>query len=441
MSNLKTNLEGGYQQCKSSSYTLVPFKLSLVPMIFDKKTNSSSSSYPSHSDHIGNNLADSLSKQNSLPIGDQHHYQPYQVHEIYSDQNMNGNFIPISEVDDSSPMLSNSPLLDLVPFSSPQYQHHNPQQNQNQNHNSNQNNNLNHNQNQNQSQQQGYGDLQQQQQQQTLYQQNISTRYIEPQHQLNFNSHFIDGPNIFQTITEHEKIDIDQKPQLTRMSTELSSTSNKKKKHLRDSSISTRSLDSLESLKISKPKIVTTYWEEEKTICYQVKAKGYLVSRREDNNLINGTKLLNVAGMSRGKRDGILKNEKVKKATVVKVGAMHLKGIWIPFERACEIARNEGVDELLHPLFVKDIKSFFKERGSKLKHNSDDEEEHELRKSNLMKISLSSPSSDDASDCTISSDSQTYKNSDTLDLLHDDIFKDQQHVKHENLLGLDAQDS
>lgn len=45
-----------------------------------------------------------------------------------------------------------------------------------------------------------------------------------------------------------------------------------------------------------------------------------------DNNMVNGTKLLNVCGMSRGKRDGILKNEKER--IVVKVGAMHLKGVW-----------------------------------------------------------------------------------------------------------------
>lgn len=45
-----------------------------------------------------------------------------------------------------------------------------------------------------------------------------------------------------------------------------------------------------------------------------------------DNNMINGTKLLNVAQMSRGKRDGILKNEAVR--SVIKVGSMHLKGVW-----------------------------------------------------------------------------------------------------------------
>ena len=42
--------------------------------------------------------------------------------------------------------------------------------------------------------------------------------------------------------------------------------------------------------------------------------------------MINGTKLLNVAGMTRGRRDGILKSEKSR--SVVKIGPMHLKGVW-----------------------------------------------------------------------------------------------------------------
>lgn len=140
--------------------------------------------------------------------------------------------------------------------------------------------------------------------------------------------------------------------------------------HLRNSSSSTKrhSLDQLEFTKPEKPRIATTYWEDEKTICYQVEAQGILVSRREDTSYVNGTKLLNVAGMTRGKRDGILKTEKTK--SVVKVGAMNLKGVWIPFERATEIARNEGIDELLYPLFVKDLKSFYHEKGSMLKRDS-----------------------------------------------------------------------
>lgn len=69
--------------------------------------------------------------------------------------------------------------------------------------------------------------------------------------------------------------------------------------------------------------------------------------------MINGTKLLNVAGMTRGRRDGILKSEKLRH--VVKIGPMHLKGVWIPFERALEFANKEKITDLLYPLFVHNI--------------------------------------------------------------------------------------
>lgn len=94
---------------------------------------------------------------------------------------------------------------------------------------------------------------------------------------------------------------------------------------------------------LARPKLTTTAWEDEGTLCYQVDAKGICVARRAgklndslihaydahhvlDNQMVNGTKLLNVVGMSRGKRDGILKNERGR--VVIKVGAMHLKGVW-----------------------------------------------------------------------------------------------------------------
>ena len=76
--------------------------------------------------------------------------------------------------------------------------------------------------------------------------------------------------------------------------------------------------------RVIRPKVATTRWDDENTNCYQVRARNILVSRREDTNYINGTKLLNVIGMTRGKRDGILKTEKIK--NVVKVGSMNLKG-------------------------------------------------------------------------------------------------------------------
>ncbi|KAF2102033.1 apses-domain-containing protein, partial [Rhizodiscina lignyota] len=102
-----------------------------------------------------------------------------------------------------------------------------------------------------------------------------------------------------------------------------------------------------------KPRVTATLWEDEGSLCFQVEAKGVCVARREDNHMINGTKLLNVAGMTRGRRDGILKSEKVRH--VVKIGPMHLKGVWIPFDRALDFANKEKITDVLYPLFVHDI--------------------------------------------------------------------------------------
>lgn len=102
-----------------------------------------------------------------------------------------------------------------------------------------------------------------------------------------------------------------------------------------------------------KPKLTGTVWEDEGTLCFQVEVRGICVARREDNCFINGTKLLNVANMTRGRRDGILKSEKTR--NVIKIGPMHLKGVWIPFERALEFANKEKITEQLYPLFVHNI--------------------------------------------------------------------------------------
>ncbi|KAI9816682.1 MAG: hypothetical protein M1826_001756 [Phylliscum demangeonii] len=123
-----------------------------------------------------------------------------------------------------------------------------------------------------------------------------------------------------------------------------------------------------------KPRVTATLWEDEGSLCFQVEANSICVARREgesiarartrappsdraltpaDNHMINGTKLLNVAAMTRGRRDGILKSEKQRH--VVKIGPMHLKGVWIPFERALEFANREKITHLLYPLFVHNI--------------------------------------------------------------------------------------
>ena len=107
--------------------------------------------------------------------------------------------------------------------------------------------------------------------------------------------------------------------------------------------------------KLYRPHVVTSIWEEEHTLLYHVEANGVTVIRRADNDWINGTKLLNVTKMTRGRRDGILRGEKLRK--VVKIGSMHLIGVWIPFERARKIAEREKILDLLYPLFVRDIRS------------------------------------------------------------------------------------
>ncbi|KAJ3082547.1 hypothetical protein HK102_001608, partial [Quaeritorhiza haematococci] len=71
--------------------------------------------------------------------------------------------------------------------------------------------------------------------------------------------------------------------------------------------------------------LTTCAWDEEKTRVYQMEVNGTVLTRRVDNGMVNGTKLLNIAGLSRGKRDGILKNERPRQ--VVKNGPMHLKGV------------------------------------------------------------------------------------------------------------------
>ncbi|KAM0749853.1 hypothetical protein T439DRAFT_276214, partial [Meredithblackwellia eburnea MCA 4105] len=69
-----------------------------------------------------------------------------------------------------------------------------------------------------------------------------------------------------------------------------------------------------------------TLWEDEHTFVYQVKIGDSVVSRRADDNWVNGTKLVNMAGLTRGKRDTVLKLEPVKR--IQKQGLSALKGVW-----------------------------------------------------------------------------------------------------------------
>ena len=99
--------------------------------------------------------------------------------------------------------------------------------------------------------------------------------------------------------------------------------------------------------------VTTTIWEVENSICYQVEVNDIAVVRRGDNNMINGTKLLNVTKMTRGRRDGILKSESIRH--IIKIGSLNLKGVGLPFERALLILKCEKIADKLYQLFVDDI--------------------------------------------------------------------------------------
>jgi len=98
----------------------------------------------------------------------------------------------------------------------------------------------------------------------------------------------------------------------------------------------------------SVPRITLVPWVDRNTYVYQIEIGDKIVSRRFDNHFVNGTKLLNVAGLTRGKRDAILKNEPVR--NVVKNAPFHLKGVWIPVERARILSYKYNIDDRIHYL-------------------------------------------------------------------------------------------
>ncbi|PVV01398.1 hypothetical protein BB560_004182, partial [Smittium megazygosporum] len=98
-----------------------------------------------------------------------------------------------------------------------------------------------------------------------------------------------------------------------------------------------RPLETNGALPIPRPQgIKKRFWAEEGIDTLGISFDNVTITRRMDNNMVNGTKLLNLAGLSRGKRDGILKKEPEK--LIVKSGKMSFKGVWIPLERARMLA-------------------------------------------------------------------------------------------------------
>ncbi|GAA5876686.1 hypothetical protein JCM1840_000759 [Sporobolomyces johnsonii] len=104
------------------------------------------------------------------------------------------------------------------------------------------------------------------------------------------------------------------------------------------------------------PVVSSTLWEDEMTVVMAVLVEGHVVARRADNDWINCTKLLNMVGMTRGKRDMYLKNEPQR--VVFRRGALHLKGVWLPLPAALRLAQEYSLLSRLYPLFEPNLKSF-----------------------------------------------------------------------------------
>lgn len=99
------------------------------------------------------------------------------------------------------------------------------------------------------------------------------------------------------------------------------------------------------------------YWREEMTFCYQLMKGFKKISRRADTNFINGTKLMSACDITRGRRDGILRAEKIR--YIVRDGPMDLQGVWIPFERARRLAIICGFYNTVESLFAYDLEFFY----------------------------------------------------------------------------------
>ncbi|KAJ3123324.1 hypothetical protein HK098_002015 [Nowakowskiella sp. JEL0407] len=86
-------------------------------------------------------------------------------------------------------------------------------------------------------------------------------------------------------------------------------------------------------------------WEECQTEIFVLEVNGHALARRADNSMLNGTKLLNIAGLTRGKRDGVLKNEHPR--LVIRNGSMIVKGVWISLSRARILSEIYGIGHVI----------------------------------------------------------------------------------------------
>lgn len=84
---------------------------------------------------------------------------------------------------------------------------------------------------------------------------------------------------------------------------------------------------------------------------YEFEVNGVAVMKRIGDSKLNATQILKVAGVEKGKRTKILEKEiQTGEHEKVQGGYGKYQGTWINYERALEVCRQYGVEELLRPL-------------------------------------------------------------------------------------------
>lgn len=104
-------------------------------------------------------------------------------------------------------------------------------------------------------------------------------------------------------------------------------------------------------------KVFAKYWSTDGIFYYCMKINNISVCRRSNDSYINGTKLLNAAHLTRGRRDGMLK--KTKDKFIVRNGIAPLRGVWIPLSVAQDFAKIEGIEDQTYPLLENNLEAAF----------------------------------------------------------------------------------
>lgn len=124
------------------------------------------------------------------------------------------------------------------------------------------------------------------------------------------------------------------------------------------SPINTSMKKKVNSSEMESRKVFAKYWSTDGVFYYCMEINNISVCRRSIDSFVNGTKLLNAAKLTRGRRDGLLK--KVADKFVVRNGIAPLRGVWIPLYVAQDFARMESIEDVSYPLLEENLEDAFK---------------------------------------------------------------------------------